>query len=53
MRRFCTRCHGVILVFFLTFSVVVGFSQTDIGSIGGYVNDPTGHYWGLRLGSIG
>src|SRR5277367_5878041 len=41
MHRFCTRCHIALLVSFLTLAAL-GYAQTDTGSIGGYVKDPSG-----------
>ena len=41
MPHFCTRVHAVFLAGLLTFAAV-GLAQTDRGSIGGYVKDPTG-----------
>src|ERR1700733_6559434 len=39
MGRFCTRYHSVVLAFLFALAC---FAQTDTGSIGGYVKDPTG-----------
>lgn len=41
MRRVCTRFHVGLLAGLLLF-VAVAFAQTDTGSIGGFVKDPSG-----------
>jgi hypothetical protein len=41
MTRLCTRFHAVFLMCLLAFAAV-GLAQTDVGSIGGYVKDPSG-----------
>ena len=41
MSHVCTRFHALFLTGLLVFAVA-GFAQTDTGSIGGYVKDPSG-----------
>ena len=41
MRRLCTRFHAAFLVGLLGMAAI-GLAQTDTGSIGGYVKDPSG-----------